>query len=448
MFEEYVQTAADLEKYRNAPLADERRHFLVHLRAQGYSYSRVRRINNVLLAIAIRLKWGNQKRISCAELSAAADRWIAQRTRPGTRPRSIQGARTGFISVGSAWLRHLGRLEEVPIQVPFAEQFGAFLLHLRDERGLADNTLICRRRSLAHFFGWLSERGISIGTVGPREITEYFSAHRIRPWKRATVSFHVYTLRSFFRYAASRSWCDEGIPAMIDKPRQYSQEGLPEGPRWADVQRLIASLNGSHPTQVRSRAIILLLAIYGFRIGEVCRLRLDDIDWRAERIYLHRPKQRKTQEYPLIATVGEALLRYIREVRPRSAHREIFLTLKQPYHPPCAAGLGTIVITHIKNLGVRLPHYGPHVLRHACARHLLAAGFSLKEIGDHLGHKSSEATKIYAKVDLPSLRQATGEISALAQYAAQCQREATPFFPKGSLAALREVARFHLGGVQ
>jgi integrase/recombinase XerD len=448
MFEEYVETTATLEKYRHAPLAEDRQRFLVHLRESGHSYIRVQHINVLLLAIARSIDWDDHRMVSRAELSVAADKWVARRTRPGTRPRSTQVARTDFISVGSEWLRFLGRLEEIPAPAPFADQLDAFLRHLRDERGLAGQTLTCRRRALALFFGWLSERGVSIATVGPKEITEYFSAHRVRPWKRATVSFHVYTLRSFFRYAASHSWCAEGIAATIDKPRMYSHQGLPEGPTWTDVQRLIASVSGDHPTQARSRAIILLLAIYGFRIGEVCRLRLDDIDWQAERIYLRRPKQRRTQEYPLIVAAGEAILRYIREVRPRSSHREVFLTLKQPYHPPCAAGLGTIIIRHIKNLGVRLPHYGPHILRHACATHLLAAGFSLKEIGDHLGHKSPAATQIYAKVDLSSLRQAAAEMSDLSQYAAQCQREATPFFPKGSLAALREVARLHLGGLQ
>jgi site-specific recombinase XerD len=46
----------------------------------------------------------------------------------------------------------------------------------------------------------------------------------------------------------------------------------------------------------------------------------------------------------------------------------------------------------------------PHALRHACARRLVDAGLSLKEIGDHLGHRSPEATRIYAKVDLTALR--------------------------------------------
>jgi site-specific recombinase XerD len=52
----------------------------------------------------------------------------------------------------------------------------------------------------------------------------------------------------------------------------------------------------------------------------------------------------------------------------------------------------------ISTLSIR--HHEPHSLRHACATRLINQGFSLKEIGDHLGQRNLEATRIYAKVDL------------------------------------------------
>lgn len=55
-------------------------------------------------------------------------------------------------------------------------------------------------------------------------------------------------------------------------------------------------------------------------------------------------------------------------------------------------------------LGLQLPRYGSHALRHACATHLLAQGLSLKEVGDHLGHVNPDTTRIDAKVDLTALR--------------------------------------------
>jgi site-specific recombinase XerD len=64
-----------------------------------------------------------------------------------------------------------------------------------------------------------------------------------------------------------------------------------------------------------------------------------------------------------------------------------------------------IVKSRMAKLGITSLHRGPHSLRHACAGHLVAEGFSLKEIGDHLGHRSAFSTRTYAKVDLPGLRE-------------------------------------------
>ena len=136
-------------------------------------------------------------------------------------------------------------------------------------------------------------------------------------WKRTTVSFHAQSLRSFFRYASSRGWCAAGLAESIDAPRVYTYENLPQGPAWEVVKKLVTSVNGTSPVQIRSRCAILLCSVYGLRVGEVCCLRLEDIDWAEERISVRRPKQRKAQTYPLTTEVGNALLRYLKEVRPR-----------------------------------------------------------------------------------------------------------------------------------
>ena len=104
-------------------------------------------------------------------------------------------------------------------------------------------------------------------------------------------------------------------------------------------------------------------------------------------------------------TVGEALLRYLTEVRPRVGRREVFLTVNAPVQPLSSGVLYDLVSDRLRALGVSLPHYGPHAWRHACATRLLAEGLSLKDIGDQLGHRKADTTRIYAKVDLPALRQ-------------------------------------------
>jgi integrase len=156
---------------------------------------------------------------------------------------------------------------------------------------------------------------------------------------------------------------------------------------------------------IRDKAIVMLFAVYGFRSTEVATLRLDDIDWEQGLISVARVKRRGRQTYPLIPIAGNAIIRYLQEVRPQSSYREIFLTLVPPYRPFSLGALYPVVGNRMVKLGIHTHHHGPHSLRHACATHLVSEGFSLKEVGDHLGHRSSLSTRIYAKVDLPSLRE-------------------------------------------
>ena len=174
--------------------------------------------------------------------------------------------------------------------------------------------------------------------------------------------------------------------------------GLPEGPSWDQIQRLIANLNTERPNHIRDRAIVLLLAVYGLRIGEVCGLTLDDLDWAHERLRVRRLKNKRTQDFPLTAEVGNAILKYLKNVRPRCSSRSLFLTLRRPYRTMATTGASSCITCHVRALGPA-QHYGPHSLRHACASHLLNEGFSIKEIGDHLGHRSPRSTQIYAKVN-------------------------------------------------
>jgi len=168
---------------------------------------------------------------------------------------------------------------------------------------------------------------------------------------------------------------------------------------------MLANTLTDRPRDVRDRAILMLLAIYGMRAGEVASLQLDQVDWRKRVIRVHRLKRREPQLYPLVLSVAVALARYIDTTRPKTPHREIFIGLQAPKRPLTGGAIYNIVSRQFLALGVQIAHHGPHALRHACATRLIAEGLSLKEIGDHLGHRSTSATGIYAKVDLAALRE-------------------------------------------
>src|SRR5260370_35504380 len=108
---------------------------------------------------------------------------------------------------------------------------------------------------------------------------------------------------------------------------------MPAGQLWDDVQCLLDSNEGDRPRDIRDRALIMLFAVYGLRVSEVRTLRLADLDWENELLHVTRPKPRRRQTYPLSHTVGEALLRYLKEVRPSFPYREVFLPLQARVQP-------------------------------------------------------------------------------------------------------------------
>jgi len=310
------------------------------------------------------------------------------------------------IHFATAWLRHLGRLEQPPeVRRPFATQVEGFARFMREERGLSAVTIATRCARLAWFFEDLRPPRDSLRTVVIADVDAFIASKGRHGWSRASLTALTSGLRSFFRYAEAQRWCDPGIAAAVGSPRVYAREGVPEGPAWEDVQRLLASTRGDRPADIRDHAILMLLALYGLRRSEVAALRLDDLDWAGEALCVSRSKQRRTQRYPLLPAVGDAIVRYLRDVRPRCGHRALFLALSAPVRPLSAQSITPIARARLSAIGGRPSPRGAHCLRHACASHLLATGFSLKQIGDHLGHRSANATLSYTKVDLRGLRQ-------------------------------------------
>jgi site-specific recombinase XerD len=403
MFEILFKYPAVIARYRAAPHADSCEHFLKDCANRGYSHAMLCKIAWVLLSVApgINIDAGE---VSLHDIELAVD----QRTRFTRRSGHADGfrwSRQMFIHIATEWVQSLGCVVHVPkVERRFTEQLETFARHLRDERGLSPVTISTRHDHLTGFFERLASARDSIRAITIADVDAFIEDKGHQGWTRASLGTMASSLRSFFRYAQSQDWCLSGLAAAIESPRIYALEGIPQGPHWEDVQRLLSNADGDRHVDIRDRAILMLLSVYGLRRGEVAALRLDDLDWTSERILVTRPKQRCKQSYPLLAEAGDAILRYLREARPRCPHRALFLTIAAPVRPLSAASITAIAHARLTALDITLPSRGAHCLRHACASHLLASGFSLKQIGDHLGHRSANSTLHYTKVDLPGLR--------------------------------------------
>ena len=413
MFDQLFKRASTISRQMTAPFAEERARYLDHCEQRGDSHS-------VKLCKAHDLRWIARKLNLDTDLQVTIDQ-VRELVNcrgyedTGGPNLNLLSTRKRLVGHACAWLRYLGYLREPSEQIPFGLRLDEYCDWAKEQRALTDNSIYYLRRTIRQFLRWYGPIGRPLSSVHAKDIDAYLAFGSGRGWARVTIRNVVGALRAFFRYGAQEGWCPRHLAEAIQGPRIYAQEKLPAGPSWADVGRLFAGLDVNRSTDVRDRAILMLFAIYGLRESEVAKLRLDDIDWEHDRLRVPRAKRLEAQVYPLLPSVGRALIDYMKSVRRPTSHREIFLTLTSPYCPLSRSGLYDLVAARLKSLNVQCAHHGPHSLRHACAARLVAQGLSLKEIGDHLGHRSTSATRVYAKVDLLGLREVAafdlGELS-------------------------------------
>lgn len=404
MFEKLYKYGRVIARHREGPSAYERERYLSHRMEEGAGRASLLHLATELLVIAREIALTGQREIGRDEITAAAIGW-ARRQRARHRTLSERWSRDLFIVTAIGWLRFLRRLrcEEVEAR-PFSHRLDDFTRFLVDERGLSAITVRNYCWYASRLLTWLEDKKRPFSEISHADIDDFLVRMGRDGWGRVSLATSAKALRAFFRHAKLRGWCNPCLADAIESPRIFRQENLPLGPAWKDVERLISITSSDVALDIRDRAILMLLAVYGLRSSEVRNLRLEDIDWRREIVVVRRSKQRRVQEYPLTRTVGNTIIRYLKEVRPSSAYREVFLTLKSPIKPLSPGGLYHVTRSRFLKLGIVAQHHGPHALRHACATHLMAEGFNLKEIGDHLGHRSNQATLCYAKVDLAGLR--------------------------------------------
>ena len=155
----------------------------------------------------------------------------------------------------------------------------------------------------------------------------------------------------------------------------------------------------------RDYAILLLLVTYGLRAHEIARLTLDDVDWERERLQVLARKAGHATVYPLAEVVAEAIIDYLKHGRPKTDDRHLFFRIYASQAPISPAAVSSSVALYLHKAGIQVRRAGSHTLRHTCVQRLIDAEFPLKTIGDYVGHRSPESTRVYSKVAIASLRE-------------------------------------------
>ena len=288
---------------------------------------------------------------------------------------------------------------------PFQDRAPNFFDSLRQEKGLRDTTISNYLHHLRRFAAYLQRIGLTdIAQLSPTVLSGFVAEYgRTVGW--ADLRNCCGQLRVFVRHLFREGVLSRDLSDVIEMPQRFRLSGIPRSISWDAVQRVLACVDRRSPIGKRDYAILLLLVTYGLRGYEVAALTLDHIDWRNERLRIPERKAGHSTAYPLSSIVGEAILDYLKHGRPQTKHRRVFLRSVAPLVPIGAAAVSSCAGNHLRRAGVQVVRPGSHTFRHSCVQRLVDADFTLKTIGDYVGHRSPSSTQIYSKVAIEALRQ-------------------------------------------
>ncbi len=389
----------------NGPLAPHVASFKHYLTDRGYA---AHTFGTCMISIAHFAQWleGHRlcvQRIDEAILSQFLDAHLPRCHCGGAVYRDRRGlsAALGHLLVV---LRAQGVIARPSVSTtPVDQELRRYDEHMDHVRGLAPKTRdtalrTVRRLLVARFSGG----AIDIAAIKPGQVRRFFGQQAKLHRKPVNTRSVVTALRSYFRYRASLGDAVHGLIGAVSYPANWQLASLPKTLTSAEVARLVGSLGGLGSALLRSDAIVRCALDLGLRSGEIARLGLDDIDWRAGTITLPHTKARRVDVLPLPATTGEAIAAYLQHERPTTRHRGLFARRVAPREQPVGPDL---VRKTIRQAYARagLPYTRSHLLRHTMANRLLVSGSSLKEVADVLRHRSLNTTLIYAKLDSRNL---------------------------------------------
>ncbi len=404
MFDQLFRYPGVVRRHRDGPLAHERATYLASLATRGSAPGTLLKCARYCLAVAHLVQPTPRDRsFTTSEIDLLAGQWAAGRVQH-RRAATPHWPHQHFRAIATEFLKSLGRwTPPPPASRPYAREVEDFVTAEQRDRLHSPSTCRIRRWQIERFLSYLTQTNGELAAVTPEHLDAYFQ-HVAPRWSRVSLRSAAVALRIWFRHCEAKGWVRPGLAATILVPRIYREENIPIGPTWDTVARLITATDGDTPLQRRNGAMLRLLAIYGLRSGEVRRLQVQDVDSASHRISIIRSKSGHREILPLEASVEQAISRYVRDARPPSNQAALFLTVRAPFRPLSASALYDVVASHMPTTDRPRTGRGPHGLRHACARHLIEAGLSFKEVGDHLGHRSPDSTRIYAKVHLAALR--------------------------------------------
>lgn len=281
------------------------------------------------------------------------------------------------------------------------------LLHLLEEQRLSPKTIDSYERVFSYFLRHLSLRNIiHVSDINEDDVLTFISSNQ-NSQQRVLA-----TMRVFCRYLYEQKLIKRNIDYVMGRNRYIAKEKLPSTYTCEEVIQIESSVSQSTPVGKRDYAMLLLATRLGLRSSDIAGLQFNNLDWDRNIIRLIQYKTKREIELPLLKDIGEAIINYVKYGRPSSSSKQIFLSSLAPYNPAnwAVVSLSVRKIISRSKVDVRDRKKGPHAMRHTLASQLLHNGVSLPVISETLGHKSTQTTMGYLRIDIDSLMKCVLEV--------------------------------------
>lgn len=320
--------------------------------------------------------------------------WVMRGCLPGWKFASRRPRRSGL----HQWLKFIGRFHDPIPRARWQPWLDAYAHFLQFDRALADCTRAAALRVVGQYLAWqFRDRPHRWSAVQPEDLRRY-AALRARVLNPKSANDTLSSLRQFLRFMHLRGECSPAlalaVPTVADFGRQTFPEVLNEKQRLA----LLGAFDRKSDQGLRDYTIALCLVELGLRSIEVCRLRVDHIDWLHRSLAVPPAKASRGRQLPLPPHVARALRNYLRR-RPRTDAAQLFVGHALLRGRPLSSLAVRAVVDRAYRRCGFLGWYGTHRLRHSFATRLHAHGATTKEIADLLGHRLVATTDHYTQTD-------------------------------------------------
>lgn len=297
---------------------------------------------------------------------------------------------------------NLGKRMRIPAQYPLRGEIGSAAQDYFESliaRGVSEKkTIRSYKKMVSNFVEYLLENGISsISGIIEDCIVKFIESRQYRQKE------YIGTTRRFLNYLYNEHLITKDYSYVLRSiGKNVKHIKTPSFYNPDEIRQLEESISRTSNVGKRDYAMVTLCSRLGLRVSDVANLSFKDINWEDNSINIIQYKTGNPLTLPLLSIVGNAIIDYLKNARPKSTSNRFFLRCRPPYDEMSPGSVHCAIAAAFRESGVDFGdrHHGGHALRFSLAQRMLDKSTPIPIISETLGHTGLDTTRTYVRIDL------------------------------------------------